>query len=194
MKDIGLFILDDYETGYSSGLSVSDAAMSSVLGETQYVATGHPNGNSAVGKHPAIPGSSNYYCAGCNGSFLLDFTSTSIGDIFGVYGVGIDIRENRLSFPYVAFVRFGDDSTTEFLLSSVEFEVVPSSHEFWGIISDVKIKSIHFGLENGGVTTAGSFAIDNLVIGLRPVSIPTPSTLYSLSIGLVGLAGLRRLL
>ena len=48
MKDIGLFILDDYETGYSSGLSVSDAAMSSVLGETQYVATGHPNGNSAV--------------------------------------------------------------------------------------------------------------------------------------------------
>ena len=188
LVDTSQIILDDYEARYPNGLSISDSAMSSVLGETEYVATGHPDGNSAVGKHPGVPGSSNYYCAGCNGSFLLDFTSTSVGDTIGVYGVGIDIRENREDFPYFAFVTFGNNATAQYVLPFSVFQVVPNDLVFWGIASAQRIKSVHFGLEDGGVTTSGSFAIDNLIIAGQVAAAPATASLplMILGMGLIG--------
>ena len=184
LVDTSQIILDDYEARYPNGLSISDSAMSSVLGETEYVATGHPDGNSAVGKHPGVPGSSNYYCAGCNGSFLLDFTSTSVGDATGVYGVGIDIRENREDFPYFVFVTFGNDATAQHLLPIAIFQMVPNDLAFWGIASKQRIRSVHFGLEDGGVTTSGSFAIDNLVIAGQVAVAPATGSLPLMILGM----------
>ena len=177
-------ILDDYESGYPNGLPISDSAMSSVLGETEYVATGHSDGNSVVGRHPGVPGSSNYYCAGCNGSFLLEFTSTSVGDATGVYGVKIDIRENREDFPYFVFVTFGNDAAAHHLLPIAIFQMVPNDLTFWGIASEQRIKSVHFGLEDEGVTTSGSFAIDNLVIAGQVAVAPATGSLPLMILGM----------
>ena len=70
-------ITDTYENpGYDPvGDEQSDAAMSSVLGETRYTTTGFPNHNMVA---DGFTGFDHAYCAGCNGSFTLDFTETSI--------------------------------------------------------------------------------------------------------------------
>jgi hypothetical protein len=105
---LGTSITDDYETGYAQ--FETDATMSAVLGETQYHATGFTD-NDIVDTN----GSNHYYCAGCNGSFTLDFTATSVGTAAGVFGAGVDILENAKSdFLYTAFVTFGDNSTHDF--------------------------------------------------------------------------------
>ncbi|MFG6095133.1 PEP-CTERM sorting domain-containing protein [Leptothoe sp. ISB3NOV94-8A] len=187
------FIVDDYsDPGYAAGdifdIAVfdihSDANMSSIIGETQYTTTGGADDN-------FIPSqaSDRYYCAGCNGSFLLDFTSTSVGDSSGVFGVGFDIEGTAEAvFGTFAFVTFGDGSTDNFFLP--EFQDV-----FWGITSDLNISSIAFGLEDGGTNTDNDvqrMALDNLTIGSNPTpseSVPEPATLLGLlAIGGLGLA------
>jgi hypothetical protein len=155
------------------GFSQNDATMSAVLGETDYTSTGFPN-------HNLVP--NGYYCAGCNGSFQLGFTTTSVGDASGVFGVGIDILSNSQSLPYHAFVTFGDASTIDYLL--------PGAGTFWGINSPLNIASIDFGLINGGTTVSGSFAIDNLTIG--SAAVPAPATLALFGLGLAGLGWSRR--
>ncbi|NER47046.1 MAG: PEP-CTERM sorting domain-containing protein [Symploca sp. SIO1A3] len=180
-------IVDDYSNpGYSAGdefnISVfdihSDANMSSILGETQYTTTGGTDNNFIPGQ-PGDP----YYCAGCNGSFLLDFTSTSVGNSSGVSGVGFDIEGTAEDvFGTFAFVTFGDGSSDNFFLPE-------RVDEFWGITSDLLISSIHFGLENGGTNTDNNvqrMALDNLTIGSRETatSVPEPaSTLALLTFG-----------
>jgi hypothetical protein len=155
-------ITDDYGTPpYPAGFGIySDAAFSAFLGETDYHTTGFDNLN--------FHGVTDYYCTGCNGSFELNFQSTSVTDGgVGVYGVGLEIVENRSSLPYYAFITYGDGTTDDILLPVVAWGGATS---FFGVTAPELIESIHFGLSGGDSTTSelGSFVIDNLTIGNAP--------------------------
>lgn len=178
---LGASVTDDYSNpGYQ--LIQSDAAMSAVLGETDYVSTGFNNLNIVAGER---------YCAGCNGSFRLLFSSTSVTSGNGVFGVGLDVLNNSDLVPYTAFVTFGDNSTANYALAPTS----SAQPYFFGMISDLQIVSIDFGLPNGGVTQNGSFQVDNLTIGTtdKVGAVPEPSTwaMLVLGFGAVGF-GLRR--
>ncbi|MGI9014158.1 MAG: hypothetical protein ACR2GY_07910 [Phycisphaerales bacterium] len=157
---LGTFITDGYDSPpYGAGFQIyNNATMSAFLGETDYFTTGFNNLN--------IKQSNGTYCAGCNGSFRLSFTTTSVGNATGVFGAGVDILANSSSLPYHAFITFGDNTTLNVAL--------PVGASFFGITSNDLITSIHFGLANGGSTTAGSFVIDNLTIG---DAVPAPGVL-----------------
>lgn len=174
---LGTFITDGYDAaGYDlNGPGLidvhSNAYMSSVLGETDYTTTGHQNVNIIFNQSANAQ-----YCAGCNGSFRLSFTTTSVGNASGVYGAGMDVMFN--SGSYIAFITFGDNSTMNVSLPT---------GGFWGVTADQMITSIHFGLANGGTRTDGSFGIDNLTIGS---AVPAPGALALL--GAAGLVARRR--
>ena len=171
-------VVDDYEApGYSS--IPDDMTMSAVVGETDYVTTFFDN-NNYVGTAGDGSGStaSNIYCAGCNGSFLLSFTTTSVGSADGVYGVGLEFFNSIETEPYHAFVTFGDGSTQDIVMDTA----TTASMAFFGITSPDLIRSIHFGLEDGGATSIGYFGIDNLTLG-SPV--PLPAALYLFGSGLL---------
>lgn len=155
-------LTDDYSpaSGYPAGWGIyNNATMNGFFGETEYFTTGFSNWN--------IIQSGENYCAGCNGSYRLNFqnTSVSIGGV-GVFGAGIDILFNQSSLPYHAFVTYGDGTTEDIPL--------PVGASFFGLTSFDLIESIHFGLINGGTTKSGSFGQDNLTIGpsLAP-NVPT---------------------
>jgi hypothetical protein len=131
-SSLGTIIVDDYENALYQFLQ-SDAVMSAVLGETQYNTTGFSDNNIVFGD----AGGNHYYCAGCNGSFLLDFTNTSVSGAGGVYGVGFDFF-NRISPFYNGFVTYGDGSTENFAFDPVSIENV----QFWGITSDFCSRSL----------------------------------------------------
>ena len=150
---LGTAVTDDYSSPtYPAGYGVyDDATFSGFFGETDYHATGFGNIN--------VHQPSDDYCAGCNGSFLLSFQTTSVtlGGT-GVYGVGLDILENDSADPYYAFITFGDQTTEDIPL--------PAGASFFGVTARELIVSIHFGLEKGGsATEVGNFIIDNLTIG-----------------------------
>lgn len=126
----------------------NNAAMSAVLGETDYESTGFNNLNIVNG---------GYYCAGCNGSFELSFQTTTVGTSDGVQGVGLRIQVHNLGVPYFAFITFADGTTDNIPL--------PSAGSFWGVTAPERIERIHFGLTMGGTTTNGSFGIDDLIVG-----------------------------
>ena len=179
---LGLSVTDDYENA-SYVLSQSNAVMSGVLGETQYTTTGYINHNLVFGSS-----GEQYYCAGCNGSFLLDFTSTSVGTSDGVFGVGFDYF-NSISPLYHGFVTYGDGSTENFPFN----QVGSSDLEFLGVTSDLLISSIHFGLINGGVTRSGSFGLNDLTIGSAEVnSVPEPASIALFGLGLAGIGFSRK--
>jgi len=142
-------VTDDYsDPAYV--FNQSNLVMSAVIGETDYETTGFDNWNLITG------GGALYYCAGCNGSFQLSFTTTSVGDELGVYGVGADIRSNSVGTPYYAFITFANGATENILL--------PAAGTWWGVTAPERIESIHFGLSMGVSTTGGSFGIDNLIV------------------------------
>jgi uncharacterized protein (TIGR03382 family) len=132
----------------------TNAVMSAVLGETDYESTGHQNLNIVSG---------GVYCAGCNGSFRLTFTSTSVGNAQGVDAVGMNVPFSDQGTPYFAFITFGDGTTANIQM--------PGPNSYWGVSAPQKITNIHFGLSMGGTTTGGSFGIDNLQIG--SMEVPT---------------------
>lgn len=159
------------ELGYPGSFAIlTDAQMSAVVGQTKYTTTGFNNLN-IVGF--------GYYCAGCNGSFKLDFTDTSFTKDGGVFGAGFDIRFNSSNY-YDALVTFADGSTGLYALNA--------GPGFWGITSNTGIASIAFG-PDGNRSQAGSFGIGNLTIG----AVPEPETwmLLLAGFGMVGF-GLRR--
>lgn len=140
-------VTDDYaNAGYV--FIQNDAAMSAVFGQTTYTSTGFTN-------HNIVSGAA--YCAGCNGSFRLGFQNTTVGTNAGVFGAGLDINYNATNLRYHAFITFGDDTTTDVAL--------PDAPAFWGVTAPERIKTIHFGLQNGGTTQGGTFQIDNLTVG-----------------------------
>lgn len=166
---LGASVTDDYSNpGYS--FIQSNASMSKVRGETAYASTGFlPNEINIVDQGYF------YYCGGCNGSFILSFTTTSVGTSDGVFGVGFEFYNASLgSSPdllYNAFITFGDNNQQNIPL---QFAVLFFPfNTFFGITSERSIKTIAFGLPNGQITNQGSFGIDNLTIG-KPVPGPLP--------------------
>src|SRR4029079_6046705 len=110
-----------------------------------------------------------YYCAGCNGSYLLDFTGTSVATTSGVFGAGLDVVGAENPHGTHAFVTHGDGSTEDF--------IVPQVDAFWGSTSNLLIKTILLCLANGGTNTdfdVQVMAMDNLTIGS---AVPEPTTL-----------------
>jgi hypothetical protein len=150
-SQLDTLIIDDYSNpGYprsSDFYILSNAEMSSVLGETQYITTGFNNLNLILNNNNGA------YCSGCNGSFLLDFTQTSVGTTLGVFGAGFNILNGTNFFAHVTF---GDNSTQDFSLVG---------KTFFGMTSALNIKSFNIGLPGGQATTSGSIVIDNLTIG-----------------------------
>jgi PEP-CTERM motif len=186
LSALGAQVTDSYSPaqGYAPGFSIlSNAAMSAVFGETDYETTGFSNLNIVGGAGPAT------YCAGCNGSFRLTFTSTSVGTASGVFGAGADILFHGASLqgPYTALVNFGDSSSAVYALAL--------GNSFFGISSDQLIRSITFG-PNPSNTTGGAIGIDNLTIGSEGsiAAVPEPASwaLMIAGFGLVGSAMRRR--
>ncbi len=150
-SDITNTVTDDYsDPGYV--FNQNNAAMSAVLGETDYMSTGHMNLNLVVNA-PADP----RYCSGCNGSFELSFQTTSVGNAVGVNGVGLFIESHNMGMPYYAFITFGDGTTADIAL--------PAAGNFWGVGAPERIERIHFGFSMGGTTTDGYFEMDDLIVG-----------------------------
>lgn len=156
-------VVDDYsDPGYV--FVQGNAAMSGVLGETEYTSTGFTDWN--------IVDDLNYYCAGCNGSFILGFTSTSVGSSNGVFGVGFNFfNTGSQGFLYTALVTFGDGSTANYALPQVSDLAF---NGFFGLTTDKYVASIAFGVIDGRTTVGGGFGIDNLTIGSGPSIAPIP--------------------
>jgi hypothetical protein len=178
------YLIDDYEDpSYRHGDRIdttsldafSDTAMTRVVGETSYKTTGFNNLNLMVGT------TNHHYCAGCNGSFLLDFSTTSLTQNNGVSAIGFDFFK---SSAYFATVSYGNGAIDNFRLSTGD--------GFWGITSDQSIKSIHFGLINSQSTTNGYIELDNLTLGQVRAAVPEPGNMLLLGIGLAGLVLSRR--
>jgi hypothetical protein len=169
---LGASVIDDYSNpGYA--FVQSDLAMSSVLEETNYSTTGFPEANVVF----SPPGTTEFiYCAGCNGSFVLSFTTTSVGTTDGIFGVGFEFSNGVFGVPsvplYDAFVTFGDGSKQNIALPFAVF--IPPLNTFFGITSSLSVKSIAIGLPNGQATIQGVFSLDNLTIGSQPVPGPLP--------------------
>lgn len=195
LQSTGDYIIDDYqnpcylnqEVGKPNAYGTwNNTQMSSILGETQYESTFW--GNNTVYRQSDTDNF--YYCAGCNGTFRLTFTQTTVGSSSGVFGAGFSVYSNDpTSSPnhYVAFVTFGDGSSLNLELPGGS---QPNPVPFWGITSATMITSIHVGLPGGTPTNYGGFIMDDLIIASHPV--PEPTSLLFLGIGLMGLAGVRK--
>lgn len=163
IAQLGTHITDDYSNvgyavnGIGNAAFLTDAQMTAVLNETTYKATASPFLNivSSAGTSSAT------YCTGCNASFELGFTSTTVGSSTGVFGVGFDVV--FASPDEWAFVTFGDGSTANYLLTT---------STYFGITSTLGISTIDVGLINGGTTTTNFGEIDNLTIG---AAVPEPA-------------------
>jgi len=183
-SQLGTMKIDGYDNPPYAEDFYINAEMSVVFGETIYQSTFIPETNRVTGN-----GSDRHYCSGCNGSFLLDFTSTTVGTSAGVYGVGLDVFGNELIPVNNAFVTFGDNSTMNFELPGAGTGQFP----FWGLTSSLLIASIHFGAGLDGSPTNNRFALDNLTIGsMAEISaIPLPAAIWLFGSALAGLAGFR---
>jgi MYXO-CTERM domain-containing protein len=144
--DVTSTVTDDYQNP-AYVFNQSNAVMSAVLGQTDYMTTGFADWNLVVG--------GGHYCAGCNGSFELQFQTTTVGNAVGVNGAGFDIASSDNT--YYAYITFGDGTTANIQL--------PPAGTFWGVAAPERVERIHIGLSNGMSTTGGYFEMDNLIVG-----------------------------
>ena len=193
-NSLAVTITDDYNKTRYPVPTYTDEEMSAALGETNYQSTGW-NHQVLVWGTGSATGES-FYCAGCNGSFLLDFTETSVGNISGVFGVGFEVFGPAYVFGTTAFVTFGDGSTANYEIPETDgwgAEEFP----FWGITDNLLISNIHFGLVDGGTNTDESvqrMALDNLTIGSASTipPVPVPAAVWLFGTALVGFIGVSR--
>jgi hypothetical protein len=173
----GVLLTDDYEDpGYAE--FQDDASMNAVKGLTRYETTFFADFDEVID----VAGQHVYSGGFTSGSFRLDFTADSLGGS-GVRAVGFDYG-NDLTSPYVAFVRFADGSSQNFLLNAAPFGLARLP-DFFGLTSDVEITEIHVGLADGGATSENIFAMDDLSVA-NPV--PEPGAAMLLGMGVVTLA------
>jgi hypothetical protein len=177
---LSVTIVDDYENdGYGDANTIfsvlSDADMSAVLNETGYTPTAWPQQNHILLWN--LNTFNHMYDSAAHGSFRLVFAQTSISRGKGVDGFGVDFvnygfdfQPELGDFAYYAYVTFGDDTTANYKLATTAPGFLNQS--FFGITSDKQIASVHFGEFDGAALKRGTFAIDNLTIGL----VPEPST------------------
>lgn len=180
---LGTTVTDNYENAGYPSIIQSNTAMSAVIGETDYQTTAFLNSN-IVNDYGT---GNNIYCGGCNGTFELGFTTTSVGSTDGVFGVGFNYRNNVID-PYLAFVTFGDNTTENYaLLANNDLTT------YFGLTSNLLVKSVHFGLTGGGDTYDGNFQIDNLTIGsISTIPLPSALPLYGAGLIILGITGHRR--
>ena len=184
--------LSNYTDGYYDNLN-----MTAVVGETAYSPTTFTDVNLVL----SINGSTTdgAYCSGCNGSFSLDFSTTSLSQQVdplgaGVFGVGLDVIQNS-----------GDVwATVTYIGGSIANYAIGAGALFWGITTPgepgVLIESIHFGGFNGAAISQGSafsFAIDNLTIGSNiafkdPGAVPVPAAIWLFGTALIGFVGMSK--
>lgn len=160
----------------------TNSRMNEISPEIGYRSTGHADAN-VVGANLNRPGHS--YCAGCNGSFELDLTNTSYSVGGGVAGLGLDLSPLFNDQVY-ASVLFADNSWLDFALDTTA--------SFWGIVSDIAIAKIHFGLPNHDPAINVFFSVDDITIGSRANAhnVPAPTPLLLIALGLIGLGVARR--
>lgn len=192
---LGDKFVDDYESPLYQYIQ-NDVDMSAVHNETKYVTTGWPDINVVSRGALWLPA---YYTSGGGGSVLLDFTSTSVSNSLGIFGVGINFKNVDVSdfdgAPVVdldefsAFVTFGDGLSENFILPSGVF----ADDFFWGITSIRGIKTIHFGLWDGvPVQSDTSFVLHDLTIGSQKTIVSEPSHIWMMVVLFLGILLLRR--
>lgn len=159
----------------------SDARMNEISPEIGFRPSNWANRNLIISRD----GGDHSYCAGCNGSFELDFTSTSLTQNGGVFGVGLNVMPSS-NTNYFATVLFADNTVLDFALSTIW-------DDFWGIISDIAIAKIHFGLQGGQPASTGAFEIDNVTFGSKAAAdVPAPAAFLLMLVGLAGIGAIRR--
>lgn len=167
---MGASVTDNYSNpGYV--FIQNNAVMNAVLGEN-----GLPH--DGVRKLTNIV-SGGTYCAGCNGSFELSFTTTSVGDANGVFGVGLDVLDNS---GYFAFVTFGDGSTDNVLVTGSFFGLTsPQEFEIHPLRADRRWQHPRWRLPDRQPDASAAGA-----------AVPEPTTTALLTLALLGLAATRR--
>lgn len=171
-------IIDDFNSDEYDFINTAAAMKNLSAGSIGYESTFFSAGN-----HNIVTGN-NRLCWGCNGSGMIILDDTTIGSADGVFGFGLDILGNSSSTPYDVFVTYGDGTTENFDLGT--------GAKFFGLTSNDLIKTVHFGLANGGPTSNGGFEVDNVTIGNSGRAVVAePAPLALLGLGLLGL-GLAR--
>lgn len=151
---------------------LSNAAIKAAsAGQVGYASTGWNNLNIVSG---------GYLCWGCNGSGVLDLTDTNVGTINGVFGFSMEVKFNS---SYNAYITFGDNSTLAVL----------NPNGYYGLTSTSLIKRVEFAHAMGQTSTDGQMGIDNVTVAAAPSDVPEPGSLAMLGLGLLGLAGVRRM-